>query len=201
MLAHRLLLRRPVSSSSAASPSARAWAQRHARDHFVQQALRQSLRSRAAFKLLDILQEYPQVIPKGASVLDLGAAPGGWSQVAIEAVGPRGISDLLKGHRFVGFENEQPGDGDNATSPDSECTESKTGGRVLAVDLLPIDPIPGVDIIVGDMKNPETLRRVLDLTGKKIDSVISDMSHSFTGTRSADVVRVLVSQNDFNIKS
>ncbi|KAI9340846.1 ribosomal RNA methyltransferase FtsJ domain-containing protein, partial [Obelidium mucronatum] len=136
--------------------SAKQWIQRQTSDHFVKQAHRQSLRSRASFKLLDLLKTHPLLITKGNKVLDLGAAPGGWTQVAVEAVSSR----------------------DN-------------GGRVIAVDLLPIDPIPGATVLKGDMTETATQEKVVELCGGKVDVVLSDMAHSFTGSRSADVARLL----------
>ncbi|KAI8619914.1 FtsJ-like methyltransferase-domain-containing protein [Chytriomyces sp. MP71] len=182
--------------------STKQWVQRQTSDHFVKQAHRQSLRSRASFKLLELLRAHPQLIRKGSKVLDLGAAPGGWTQVAVAAVSAQGAGYLMKGGRFVDaggvaerFSHEEEGlfDGDEVGENVATMAPvlAETGGRVVAVDLLPIDPIYGADILMGDMMKQETQNRVVELCGGKVDTVLSDMAHSFTGSRTADVVRVI----------
>ncbi|KAJ3084776.1 hypothetical protein HDU99_003474 [Rhizoclosmatium hyalinum] len=192
MFFHPLLLRAAYSTTST-----KQWIQRQTSDHFVKQAHRQSLRSRASFKLLDLLKTHPTLIKKGHKVLDLGAAPGGWTQVAVEAVSSRGVGPLAAGARFVGASISPnspavPAEGlDSDTAIPLLVRRSDNGGRVIAVDLLPIDPIPGATILQGDMTHTATQQKVIELCGGKVDTVLSDMAHSFTGSRSADVARVL----------
>ncbi|KAJ3138465.1 rRNA methyltransferase 2, mitochondrial [Physocladia obscura] len=140
-----------------------------------------------------MLNSHPQLIRKGSKVLDLGAAPGGWSQVAVEAVSSRGIEPLSKGERFVGPKaSSTVAEHDPEYSLPLMPTRGDNGSRVIAVDLLSIDPIPGAQIIMGDMTREDTQAKVIEICGgNKVDTVLSDMAHSFTGSRSADVVRVL----------
>jgi 23S rRNA (uridine2552-2'-O)-methyltransferase len=133
------------------SKSSRRWLDRHVSDPYVQRARERGYRSRAAFKLLE-LNERDQFLRRGQTVVDLGAAPGGWSQVALEAVGPT--------------------------------------GRVFALDLLPIDPIPGVELLQGDFQADEVAAALSDrLGGAGIDVVISDMAPNVSGVDVVDQAR------------
>jgi 23S rRNA (uridine2552-2'-O)-methyltransferase len=122
--------------------SSKQWLQRHVTDTYVRKAKAQGYRSRAAFKLLG-LDAKEKLLRPGMLVLDLGAAPGGWSQVAAEK-----------------------------------------GARVVAVDLLPIAPIPGVTVLKGDFR--EVLK---DLP--RFDAVLSDLSPNISGIRNVDQARIL----------
>ncbi|KAI8870260.1 cell division protein, partial [Ramicandelaber brevisporus] len=138
------------------------WLQRQNRDPFVQQAREGGYRARSAFKLLEIHGKYRnKLLEPGMTVLDLGAAPGSWSQVA---------SDLVK--------PEEDGIG---------------GGTVIAVDLLDIDPLPGVSFLKGDFRDAKVARAIDELVAKgptgKLDVVLSDMAPSFCGTHSIDHLR------------
>ncbi|MCG7894959.1 MAG: 23S rRNA (uridine(2552)-2'-O)-methyltransferase RlmE [Candidatus Thiodiazotropha taylori] len=133
------------------SKSSRKWLDRHFNDTYVKQAQKAGYRSRAAFKLLEI-QEKDRLIKPGMKVVDLGAAPGGWSQIARDLVGEK--------------------------------------GQVFALDILPMDPIAGVEFIQGDFRETEpleSLRNLLD--GAAIDLVISDMAPNVTGMASVDQPR------------
>jgi len=130
---------------------ANQWMRRHVNDHYVKQAVRSGYRSRAAYKLSEIDQR-DRLLRPGASVIDLGAAPGGWSQVARERVGP--------------------------------------SGRVVALDILPLQPLKGVDFILGDANDEAVQQKVAELFGDKgVDLVISDMAPNLTGIASADEAR------------
>lgn len=125
----------------------------HVNDHYVHQAKSQGYRSRAAFKLIQI-DEKDRLIAPGMSVVDLGAAPGSWTQVLAQKVGAR--------------------------------------GRVIALDLLPIEPIPGVELIQGDFREDGPLARLTAaLAGGKLDLVVSDMAPNITGIASSDQARSL----------
>src|SRR5438309_147615 len=133
------------------SKSSSAWLKRHVSDPYVHRAKAQGYRSRAAFKLLELLKRDGLVRP-GDSVVDLGAAPGSWSQALVERVG--------------------------------------RSGRVIAVDLLEIAPIPGVTIVRGDFREDAVLRRLDDaLGGTQLDLVVSDMAPNLSGVRATDQAR------------
>ena len=133
------------------SKSSKAWLTEHFSDEFVKKAQQLGLRSRAAFKLEEIDQR-DHLLRPGAVVVDLGAAPGGWSQYAAK--------------RLAGK------------------------GRVIAMDILPMDPLPGVEFIQGDFtadEAPQRLRALLD--GLPVDLVISDMSPNISGEADVDQAR------------
>jgi 23S rRNA (uridine2552-2'-O)-methyltransferase len=135
------------------SSSSRRWLDRHFKDEYVKLAQREGYRSRAAFKLLEI-QERDRLIKTGMRVVDLGAAPGGWSQVAVRLVGER--------------------------------------GRVVALDVLPMDAIVGVDVIQGDFRDEPVLECLRDtLGGEPVDLVLSDMAPNVTGMAAVDQPRAM----------
>jgi 23S rRNA (uridine2552-2'-O)-methyltransferase len=131
------------------------WLQRQLNDPYVEEAKRQGYRSRAAFKLAEIDDKYHLLRP-GMTVVDLGAAPGGWSQVAAQRV---------------------------------ELAEK---GKVIALDLIEMEPIPGVTQLALDMTEPETPERIVEaLDGKRADLVLSDMHAPAMGHRSTDHLRIM----------
>jgi len=133
------------------SKSSQNWLKEHHDDAYVLQARRDGYRSRAVYKLIEI-QHKDQVLKPGQFILDLGAAPGGWSEYAARFVGNR--------------------------------------GRVIAVDLLPVEPIAGVEIIKGDFQERETLDQILDLIGRQpFDLVLSDMAPNISGIDTVDQPR------------
>jgi len=135
------------------SKSSRQWLDRHFNDEYVKRAKKEGLRSRAAYKLLEI-QEKDRLLRPGQTVVDLGAAPGGWSQVANKIVGPK--------------------------------------GRVVALDILPMEPIPGVDFILGDFQEEEPLQQLRQLlNGAQVDLVISDMAPNVSGMSVVDQPRAM----------
>jgi len=123
----------------------------HVRDPYVRQAKKSGYRSRAAYKLIEIAEK-DRLLRSGMTVVDLGAAPGSWSQVL---AGRAGLT-----------------------------------GRVLAVDLLEVAPIPGVTVIQGDFREPQVLERIeAELQGAPVDLVISDMSPNLSGIVASDQAR------------
>lgn len=135
------------------SKSSQRWLKEHFSDPFVKKAQSEGYRSRAAYKLLDI-QEKDALLKPGMTVVDLGAAPGGWSQIAKRLVGGQ--------------------------------------GRVIALDLLPIPPIEGVEILRGDFEEPAVVEKLLaSLNNQKIDLVISDLAPNMSGIASADQARAM----------
>ncbi len=130
------------------SRSSKRWVREHREDLYVRKARQDKYRARSAYKLLQMLERFPLIRP-GDAVVDLGAAPGGWSQVAAKWVGPE--------------------------------------GRVLAVDRLAMEPIPGVDRVQGDIGEADTVAALLAaLSGRKADLLLSDMAPSTTGIASLD---------------
>ena len=126
----------------------RDWIKQHLNDPYVKQAQKDGYRSRASYKLLEIIEKERMIRP-GMTIVDLGSAPGGWSQVA---------------SRMVGHE-----------------------GRVHALDILPMDPVAGVDFILGDFTEQEIFDQLLKLIGNRpVDLVISDMAPNLTGAKAVD---------------
>ena len=131
--------------------SSKRWLDEHFDDEYVKKAKKLGLRSRAVFKIEEINNK-DKLIKPGMKVVDLGAAPGGWSEYATKAVG------------------------DN--------------GQVVACDILPMDPIAGVDFLQGDFREDAVLDALLTrIDGKNIDVVMSDMAANMTGNESADSAR------------
>ena len=132
----------------ARSKSSSRWLQEHVNDPYVKQAQKDGYRSRSSYKLIELNQK-DRLIRPGMLVMDLGSAPGGWSQVAAALVGDK--------------------------------------GRVLATDILPMDPLKNVDFIQGDFREESVLNQIVGrLGGAKPDLVLSDMSPNISGISSAD---------------
>jgi 23S rRNA (uridine2552-2'-O)-methyltransferase len=132
--------------------SSRAWLERQLSDPYVARAKRDGLRSRAAYKLIEIDDKY-KVFKSGARVVDLGAAPGGWSEIATKRIGAK--------------------------------------GRTVALDILDMNPIPGVEFLHLDFLDntaPDRLKAMLD---GPADVVLSDMAANTTGHRQTDHLRIM----------
>ena len=135
------------------SASSTRWLKEHFDDQYVQKAQKLGLRSRAVLKIEEI-QQRDRLIRQGMTVVDLGAAPGGWSQYAVEQVGDK--------------------------------------GRVIACDILPMDPIVGVDFLQGDFREEAVLTALLERVGdNKVDVVLSDMAPNMSGTPAVDQPRAM----------
>jgi 23S rRNA (uridine2552-2'-O)-methyltransferase len=133
------------------SKSSSRWLKEHFDDPYVKKAQETGLRSRSAFKLQEIQEKY-QIIKPGMTVLDVGAAPGGWSQLVKKWVGAK--------------------------------------GRVLAVDILPIDPIPDVWILQGDVRDSETISKITTQAGSEgVAVLLSDIAPNMSGTSVVDQAR------------
>ncbi|MBN2689424.1 MAG: 23S rRNA (uridine(2552)-2'-O)-methyltransferase RlmE [Gammaproteobacteria bacterium] len=135
--------------------SSKRWLKEHHNDKYVKQAKELGYRSRAAFKLLE-MQAKDKIIEEGAVVVDLGAAPGGWSQVAVELVGQK--------------------------------------GKVIALDILSMDTIAGVEFLQGDFTEDEVYKKllgVLDDARDKVDVVLSDMAPNMSGIKQVDQLRAM----------
>lgn len=135
----------------ARSKSSGRWLNEHFNDPYVKKSQQEGYRSRASYKLLEI-QKKDQLIKPGMILLDLGAAPGGWSQVAVELVGKKGC--------------------------------------VIASDILPMEPLEGVEFIQGDFSEDEAYQQILaQLNGRSLDLVISDMAPNMSGINAVDQAR------------
>lgn len=131
------------------SASSSRWLQEHFSDKYVQQAQKKGLRSRAWFKL-DAIQQSDKLFRPGMTVVDLGAAPGGWSQYVATQIGGK--------------------------------------GRIIACDILPMDPMVGVDFLQGDFREPLVLQALLERVGaQKVQVVLSDMAPNMSGTPAVDI--------------
>jgi len=132
----------------ARTKSSSEWLRRHVNDPFVKQAQVDGYRSRSAYKLVE-LDKKDRLIRPGMRIMDLGSAPGGWSQVAGRLVGKK--------------------------------------GRVLATDILPMDPIANVDFIQGDFTDEAVVAQLMGwLQGGRFDLIVSDIAPNITGIDSAD---------------
>jgi 23S rRNA (uridine2552-2'-O)-methyltransferase len=140
----------PVRTAKGRSGASQRWLARQLNDPYVQAAKQQGWRSRAAFKLAELDDRF-HLIHRGARVVDLGAAPGGWTQVAAR----RGAA------------------------------------QVVAVDLLPMDPVPGSVVLGGDFIEPDVQERLIEALGGKADLVLSDMAPNTTGHAATDHLRIM----------
>ncbi|GHB64597.1 ribosomal RNA large subunit methyltransferase E [Psychrosphaera saromensis] len=130
------------------SASSKKWLQEHVNDKYVKEANKRGLRSRAYFKIEE-LQKKDKLMKSGDTLVDLGAAPGGWCQYVVNELG------------------------DN--------------GTVIACDILPMDPMAGVDFLQGDFREESVLNALLErIGGKNVDLVMSDMSPNLSGNDTVD---------------
>jgi 23S rRNA (uridine2552-2'-O)-methyltransferase len=137
----------------ARSKSSQRWLREHFDDAFVKQAQREGFRSRAVYKL-DEIQQRDRLLKPGMTVVDLGAAPGGWSQYALGLIGRK--------------------------------------GRIIAMDVLPMEPLAGVAFIQGDFRDEAVLEHLLQaVQGKDIDLVMSDIAPNMSGMDAVDQPRAL----------
>jgi 23S rRNA (uridine2552-2'-O)-methyltransferase len=132
--------------------SSRTWLERQISDPYVARAKREGLRSRAAYKLAEIDDKY-RLLKPGGRVVDLGAAPGGWSEIAARRVG--------------------------------------AGGRVIALDILEMKSIAGVEFLKLDFLDAAAPERLKEMLGGKVDVVLSDMAANATGHRPTDHLRIM----------
>jgi 23S rRNA (uridine2552-2'-O)-methyltransferase len=144
-----------VKARAGRTASSRQWLERQLNDPYVARARREGYRSRAAFKLAEI-DDKAHVLKPGRIVVDLGAAPGGWSQVAAQRVGATGGR-----------------------------------GRVVAIDLLDMAPVPGVAFLRLDFLDPEAPARLREMLGGPADVVLSDMAANATGHKRTDHLRTM----------
>lgn len=135
------------------SKSSKQWLKEHFDDVYVKKAQAEGYRSRAVYKLKEV-DEREHLLRPGMTVVDLGAAPGGWTQYAAEKLGGQ--------------------------------------GTLVALDLLPMDAIPGVEFIVGDFREDAVLQQLMAIIPKQgVDLVISDMAPNMSGTPEVDIPRAM----------
>jgi 23S rRNA (uridine2552-2'-O)-methyltransferase len=145
-------LKQRVKTANKRSLSSQKWLERQLNDPYVARAKREGYRSRAAFKLLEIDEKY-KILKPGQKIVDLGAAPGGWSQIAAKVVGPK--------------------------------------GKVVGIDLLPIDPMAGVEFIQLDFLDESAPGKLIEMLGGPADVVMSDMAANTTGHKKTDHLRII----------
>jgi 23S rRNA (uridine2552-2'-O)-methyltransferase len=133
--------------------ASKLWLERQLNDPYVARARREGFRSRAAYKLMEI-DDKARILKSGAHVVDLGAAPGGWSQVAAARVGAG-------------------------------------RGRVVAIDILDMPPLPGVDFLHLDFLDADAPEKLKAMAGGPVDVVLSDMAANATGHRKTDHLRIV----------
>jgi 23S rRNA (uridine2552-2'-O)-methyltransferase len=144
-----------VKTGKSRSLSSKLWLERQLNDPYVARAKREGFRSRAAFKLAEIDDKFHFLKP-GAKVVDLGAAPGGWSQIAAKRIG---------------------------------VEQGK--GRIVAIDLLKMEAIPGVDFLQLDFLDEQAPQVLRDLLNGPADVVLSDMAANATGHRQTDHIKIV----------
>jgi 23S rRNA (uridine2552-2'-O)-methyltransferase len=145
-------LKQRVKTANKRSLSSQKWLERQLNDPYVARAKREGYRSRAAFKLLEIDEKF-KILKPGQKIVDLGAAPGGWSQIAAKVVGPK--------------------------------------GKVVGIDLLPIDPMAGVEFIQLDFLDECAPGKLIEMLGGPADVVMSDMAANTTGHKKTDHLRII----------
>jgi 23S rRNA (uridine2552-2'-O)-methyltransferase len=148
-------LKQRVKSARKRTVSSQRWLERQLNDPYVARAKREGYRSRAAYKLLELDEKFKLLKP-GQRVVDLGAAPGGWSQIAARKVG-----------------------------------SAEGRGRVVGIDLLPVEPLAGAEFIELDFLAPEAPERLIERLGGPADIVLSDMAANATGHKKTDHLRIV----------
>ncbi|MDY0106361.1 MAG: RlmE family RNA methyltransferase [Giesbergeria sp.] len=138
----------------------KAWLNDHVNDTYVKLAQKEGFRARAAYKLKEIDEQFGLIRP-GATVVDLGCAPGAWSQYVRRRLSPAGAA------------------------------AGALNGTIIGLDLLPMEPIEGVLYLQGDFREPEVLAQLeAALQGRPVDVVVSDMAPNLSGIASSDAARI-----------
>ncbi len=144
-----------VKSAAKRTTSSARWLERHLNDPYVHEATKRGFRSRAAFKLLQLDEKFHLLGP-GKRVVDLGAAPGGWTQVAVDKV-----------------------------------QTAREGWKVVGLDILPMDPVPGATTMQADFLEEGAAERLKEALGGPADVVLSDMAAPTIGHQSTDHLRIM----------
>jgi 23S rRNA (uridine2552-2'-O)-methyltransferase len=180
-------------SGKSRTPASKRWLTRQLNDPYVARAQSEGLRSRAAFKLAEIDERFHLLKP-GAKVADLGAAPGGWSQIAAQRVGAANDSPD-RGPQIRPDAGPQD-QGPNDQAGPAEDRTAKPGrraahGKVVAIDLLDMAAIPGVEFLRLDFLDPAAPGELRALLGGPADLVLSDMAANATGHRKTDHLKIM----------
>ena len=139
--------------------SNRAWIERHINDPFVKRSRAEGYRARSVYKLIE-LNDKEKLLKPGYTVVELGAAPGSWTQVVREKMSKK---------------------------------DGEVNGKIIAMDILPMDPIDGVTFLQGDFREQEVADKLAEiLDGEKVDVVLSDMAPNLSGIPAADAARCLL---------
>jgi 23S rRNA (uridine2552-2'-O)-methyltransferase len=144
-----------VKTAGKRTESSKRWLERHLNDPYVAEATKRGYRSRAAFKLLQLDEKFRLLAP-GKRVVDLGAAPGGWTQIAVEKV-----------------------------------QTAKEGWKVVGLDILPMDPVPGATVMQADFLDEGAADQLKEALGGPADLVLSDMAAPTTGHQQTDHLRIM----------
>ena len=154
-----------MKSSTKSTKVNRAWINDHVNDTYVKLAKLEGYRARAAYKLKEI-DETLGLIKPGHLVVDLGSTPGAWSQYVRRKMSPK-------------------------TATSGGAAAGELNGTIIALDLLPMQPVEGVVFLQGDFREPEMLERLaVEMQGRKADVVLSDMAPNLSGIASADAARI-----------
>jgi 23S rRNA (uridine2552-2'-O)-methyltransferase len=145
-----------VKSARGRKLSSKLWLERQLNDPYVVEAQRRGFRSRSAFKILELDERF-HFLKRGQTIVDLGAAPGGWSQIVADRVG-------------VG---------------------QRKGGRVVAIDILEMEPLSDVEVLCGDFTDPDMPAILKAASGGPVDVVMSDMAAPATGHQKTDHLRII----------
>ena len=154
-----------MKSSTKSTKVNRAWINDHVNDTYVKLAKLEGYRARAAYKLKEI-DETLGLIKPGHLVVDLGSTPGAWSQYVRRKMSPK-------------------------TATSGGAAAGELNGSIIALDLLPLEPVEGVVFLQGDFREPEMLERLaVEMQGRKADVVLSDMAPNLSGIASADAAKI-----------
>lgn len=152
-----------VKSTKGRKTSSVRWLKRHLNDPYVINAKKEHYRSRAAYKLIEINEKF-NIIKPGMKIIDLGAAPGSWSQISFQIINP----------------NKET------------LADNPSLGNIIGLDLLNIEPIKGIEFIQGDFSDEEIVEDLLQKINGKIDVILSDMAPNTSGHRQTDHMRIMV---------
>src|SRR5262252_6990442 len=190
-------------SQKGRTSASKRWLERQLNDPYVARAKREGLRSRAAFKLAEIDDKF-RLFKPGAKVVDLGAAPGGWSQIAAQRVEatPSPLVGEGRGGGSSQFGATAPGGPTPTPDPSpqgggEEVAErsgrkpASVSGRVVAIDLIDMPAIPGVEFLHLDFLDTAAPDRLKALLGALADVVLSDMAANATGHRKTDHLKIM----------
>jgi 23S rRNA (uridine2552-2'-O)-methyltransferase len=144
----------------------KAWLNDHINDTYVKLAKKEGYRARAAYKLKEIDETFALIKP-GHLVVDLGSAPGAWSQYVRRKLSPK-------------------------TATTGGAAVGELNGHIIALDILPMEPVEGVVFLQGDFREPEMLQKLADaMQTRQADVVVSDMAPNLSGIASADAARII----------